>query len=208
MKYLVDTNVISEIRKGARCNENVRNWFSGIPEEDIFLSVLTIGEILRGIERIRRRDPQAADALQRWLEERARFYQERMLPVDREVAERWGRFGVPDPVSLLDGLIAATASVHGLTVATRNVADIARTGVPCVNPFAASDAVGEKCVPYGRRVGRRLKMAVFESGFRDTAERAEEILEETGFGEEFRQSRQPAKKPRRRLLRRSRFRGK
>ena len=208
MKYLVDTNVISEIRKGARCNENVRNWFSGIPEEDIFLSVLTIGEILRGIERIRRRDPQAADALQRWLEERARFYQERILPVDREVAERWGRFGVPDPVPLLDGLIAATASVHGLTVATRNLADIARTGVPCVNPFAAPDAVGEKRVPYGRRVGRRLKMAVFESGSRDTAERAEEILEETGFGEEFRQSRQPTKKPGKRPLRRSRFRGK
>ena len=151
MKYLFDTNVISEIRKGARCDENVRSWFSAIPDEDIFLSVLTVGEILRGIERIRRRDLRAAAALERWLEGRVRFQQERILPVDREVAERWGRFGVPDPVPVLDGLIAATASVHGLTVATRNVADIARTGVPCVNPFTGSDSIREKASESGRK---------------------------------------------------------
>jgi predicted nucleic acid-binding protein len=155
LKYLVDTNVISELRKGTRCDKNVWEWFSRIADEDIFLSVLTIGEILRGIERIRRRDLQAAGALERWLEERARFYQERILPVSREVAERWGRLGVPDPGPVLDGLIAATASVHGLTVATRNVADIARTGVPCVNPFAGSDSIREKPSEYGRRPAKQ-----------------------------------------------------
>jgi predicted nucleic acid-binding protein len=136
LSYLVDTNVISELRKGQRCDPNVRAWFSPIPEEEIFLSVLTIGEIRKGIESIRLRDQAAARVLDRWLRQLILSYKDRILPVDQEVAERWGEMNVPDPLPVLDGLIAATARVHELTVATRNLRDVARTGVPCVNPFA------------------------------------------------------------------------
>jgi toxin FitB len=136
LSYLVDTNVISELRKGQRCDPNVRAWFSPIPEEEIFLSVLTIGEIRKGIESIRLRDQAAARVLDRWLRQLILSYKDRILPVDQEVAERWGEMNVPDPIPVLDGLIAATARVHDLTVATRNLKDVARTGVPCVNPFA------------------------------------------------------------------------
>jgi toxin FitB len=136
LSYLVDTNVISELRKGQRCDPNVRAWFSPIPEEEIFLSVLTIGEIRKGIESIRLRDQAAARVLDRWLRQLVSSYRDRILPVDQEVAERWGEMNVPDPLPVLDGLIAATARVHDLTVATRNAKDMARTGVPFVNPFA------------------------------------------------------------------------
>jgi Predicted nucleic acid-binding protein, contains PIN domain len=127
--------VISELRKGTRCDPNVRAWFSPIPEEEIFLSVLTIGEIRKGIESIRLRDQAAARVLDRWLRQMILSYKDRILPVDQEVAERWGEMNVPDPLPVLDGLIAATARVHDLTVATRNAKDMARTGVPFVNPF-------------------------------------------------------------------------
>lgn len=135
MSYLVDTNVISELRKGTRCDPNVRAWFSPIPEEEIFLSVLTIGEIRKGIESIRLRDQAASRVLDRWLRQLVSSYRDRILPVDQEAAERWGEMNVPDPLPVLDGLIAATARVHDLTVATRNAKDMARTGVPFVNPF-------------------------------------------------------------------------
>jgi Predicted nucleic acid-binding protein, contains PIN domain len=127
--------VISELRKGTRCDPNVRAWFSPIPEEEIFLSVLTIGEIRKGIESIRLRDQAASRVLDRWLRQLVSSYRDRILPVDQEVAERWGEMNVPDPLPVLDGLIAATARVHDLTVATRNAKDMARTGVPFVNPF-------------------------------------------------------------------------
>jgi predicted nucleic acid-binding protein len=135
LSYLVDTNVISELRKGTRCDPNVRAWFSPIPEEEIFLSVLTIGEIRKGIESIRLRDQAASRVLDRWLRQLVSSYRDRILPVDQEAAERWGEMNVPDPLPVLDGLIAATARVHDLTVATRNAKDMARTGVPFVNPF-------------------------------------------------------------------------
>ena len=138
MRYLVDINVISDLRKGQRCDPNVRSWFSAIPEEAIFLSVLTIGEIRKGIENIRLRDQAAARVLNRWLRQLISSHKDRILPVDQEVAERWGEMNVPDPLPVLDGLIAATARVHELTVATRNVKDVTRTGVPFVNPFAPS----------------------------------------------------------------------
>jgi predicted nucleic acid-binding protein len=136
LRYLVDTNVISEIRKGDRCDKNVQSWFAKTQDEDIFLSVVTVGEIRRGIEGIRRRDPDAARVLERWFGQVVSLHQERILPIDREIAEAWGRMSVPDPIPVLDGLIAATARVRGLTMATRNTTDVARTGVPFVNPFA------------------------------------------------------------------------
>lgn len=138
MSYLVDTNVLSELRKGRRCDPNVLRWFSTVPDEDVFLSVLAVGEIRRGIERIRRRDARTAGALDTWLRRLLAGHRDRVLSVDEAVAEEWGRLGVPDPIPVVDGLMAATARVHGLTLATRNVRDVERTGVPCVNPFEAA----------------------------------------------------------------------
>ena len=136
MKVLVDTNVVSELRKGPRCDPRVARWFDTVAAEDMFLSVVTIGEIRLGIERIRRRDPRAARVLEEWLAQLLVDHADRILPVDAAVAEDWGRMNVPDPVPVLDGLMAATAKVNGLTLATRNVKDVARTGVAVVNPFA------------------------------------------------------------------------
>lgn len=135
MSYLVDTNVISELRKGERCDARVAKWFASVAEDDVFLSALTIGEIRRGIERVRRRDPAASMALERWLHELVEAHAERILGVDLRVAEEWGRMNAPDPLPVIDGLLAATAHVHGLTLATRNVRDVERTGVAVVDPF-------------------------------------------------------------------------
>jgi predicted nucleic acid-binding protein len=135
LSYLVDTNVFSELRKGARCNPSVAEWFAALRSDEIFLSVLNVGELRRGIELIRRRDPTSAQALEGWLEGLLQDHGDRILPVDREVASEWGRLNVPDPLPVIDSLLAATAKVHGLTLATRNTRDIERTGVRCVNPF-------------------------------------------------------------------------
>ncbi|HTS01414.1 MAG TPA: PIN domain-containing protein, partial [Thermoanaerobaculia bacterium] len=103
--------------------------------EDLYLSILVVGEIRRGIERIRRKDAATAHALDRWLARLVAGYEERILPVDPRVTEEWGRMSVPDPIPVVDGLMAATAKVHGLVLATRNVKDVAATGVRIVNPF-------------------------------------------------------------------------
>ncbi len=136
MSYLVDTNVISEARKGRRCDPGVAAWFADVSSEDIYLSVLTLGEIRKGIENIRRRDKPAAEALENWLHELEASLADNLLPVDQAVAEQWGRFNVPDPLPMLDSLLAATASVHGMTLVTRNLKDVERTGVECLNPFS------------------------------------------------------------------------
>ncbi|HEX7058817.1 MAG TPA: type II toxin-antitoxin system VapC family toxin [Solirubrobacterales bacterium] len=136
MSYLIDTNVISELRKGKRTDPGVASWFARLPDQDIFLSVLTLGEIRRGIESIRRRDADSALALDRWLTSLGELHADRILPVDRQVAEEWGRLNVPDPLPVVDGLLAATARIAGIALATRNTADFELTGVSCVNPFA------------------------------------------------------------------------
>lgn len=136
MSYLVDTNVISELRKGRRCDPGVASWFAEASSEEIYLSVLTVGEIRKGIENIRRRDERTAEALETWLGELVATHSERILSVDEGIAEQWGRLNVPDPLPVLDSLLAATASVHGLTLVTRNVKDVERTGVACLNPFS------------------------------------------------------------------------
>jgi predicted nucleic acid-binding protein len=136
LSYLLDTNVISELRKGSRCNPGVAAWFAGVSPEEIYLSVLTLGEIRKGIENIRRRDKPAAEALESWLHELEASLSDNLLPVDQAIAEQWGRFNVPDPLPMLDSLLAATASVHGMTLVTRNLKDVERTGVECLNPFS------------------------------------------------------------------------
>jgi predicted nucleic acid-binding protein len=135
VRYLIDTNIILELRKGTRCDRNVASWFAGLAEDEIFLSVLIIGEIRAGIDRIQRRDRPRAATLDRWLNGLTESFQERILPIDREIAEEWGRSNVPDPLPVIDGLLAATARRHRLSVATRNTRDIARAGVDCINPF-------------------------------------------------------------------------
>lgn len=135
MSYLLDTNVISELRKGERADASVTAWFADVADEEIFLSVLTIGEIRRGIESVRRRDPDSAAALDRWLALLGESHADRILPVDRTIAEEWGRMNVPDPLPVIDGLLAATARALGLTLVTRNVADVAGAGVELFDPF-------------------------------------------------------------------------
>ena len=134
-RYLIDTNVISELRKKERCNPNVWQWFETVDDSEIFLSVLVIGELRSGIERIRRRDPQAAFHLNNWLQEVINNYSDRIFPVTQEIAEAWGIMNVPDPVSTVDGLLAATAKIHNCVLVTRNVKDICRCDVTFYNPF-------------------------------------------------------------------------
>lgn len=135
MTWLLDTNVLSELRKRERCDAHVAEWFAGVADNEVYLSVLVIGEIRRGVESIRARDPRAATALDAWLERIVAQHGDRILPVDQRVAEEWGRMSAAGPLSTVDGLLAATAEVHGLTLVTRNVKDVRRTGVACKNPF-------------------------------------------------------------------------
>jgi hypothetical protein len=134
--FLVDTNVLSEVRTRTRANPRVVSWIEAHREE-LYLSVLVTGEIRRGIESMRRRDVGAATSLERWLRELETQFGERILPVEGLVADRWGRLLAERRVPVVDGLLAATAIVHGLVLATRNIRDVAPTGVPCVDPFTA-----------------------------------------------------------------------
>lgn len=140
--YLVDTNVVSELRK-ARRDPNVVAWLAGASDDGLYLSVITVGEIAKGIAKVRRAgSPQAvadADALQSWLESLLADFAQRILPVTMSVATRWGRLCDQHPELPTDMLIAATALDHGLTVATRNVDHFRRARVDVVNPFEGAE---------------------------------------------------------------------
>ena len=135
MSYLVDTNVLSELRKRERANPLVVDWFRKRKSQELFLSVLTLGELRRGIQRIRRRDPSSAIALEAWLRRTVGEFRNRIIEIDRAIAERWGSIGARDPIPAVDALIAATALERDLVVVTRNVKDIARTDARHVDPF-------------------------------------------------------------------------
>jgi hypothetical protein len=135
MPYLLDTCVISELRK-PHCNPDVASWMSGIESDEVFLSVVTLGEIRRGIELHRPVDAKAAGSLERWLIGLEAHYAERILPITAAVADRWGRLCLNQPLPVSDGLIAATGLEHKLTVVTRNIADFQRSGVNTLNPFS------------------------------------------------------------------------
>jgi predicted nucleic acid-binding protein len=137
VSYLLDSNIVSELRKRERTDPRVGEWFAGVDDAELFLSVLTLGEIRRGIDSIQRRDRPRALALNRWFHALVTGYDTRVLPVDQKVAEEWGRMNAVATLPAIDSLLAATARVHGLTLVTRNTRDIARTGVPCLNPFIA-----------------------------------------------------------------------
>ena len=136
MRFLVDTNVVSELRKDERADGGVRDWFASVDGDDLALSVLVLGEIRLGILRLGQRDAEAASRLGAWLVLVERAYDGRVLAVDSNVVEEWARLNVHRPLPVIDSLQAATARVHGLTLVTRNVADLEGVDVPLLNPFS------------------------------------------------------------------------
>jgi toxin FitB len=136
VRFLLDTNMISELRKRDRAHPNVAKWVALTPAGEIATSVIVLAEIRRGIELKRRRDPEQARSLALWFRQMRRRLGDRVLPVDESIAEAWAVLGIPNPLPLIDGLLAATAKVHGLTLVTRKVDDFVRTGVSVVDPFS------------------------------------------------------------------------
>ena len=135
MTYLLDTNVLSETRK-RKPALGVAEWITATPSDLMHVSVLTLGEIEQGIARIRGRgDWQQASVLSQWLRAAEKEFADRVLPVSLAVASAWGRQQHAQPLPVIDGLIAATARVHDLTVVTRNVSDFEQARVPVFNPF-------------------------------------------------------------------------
>ena len=142
--FLIDTNVISEARKGARANLGVRAFFAAASEQEqpLYVASITIGELRRGVDLIRRRgDGAQADALEHWLALLLEAYGDRVLVLDAEAAQLWGRLRVPHPEHTLGKQIAAIALLHDLTVVTRNTADFLPTGVALLNPFHSPTGV-------------------------------------------------------------------
>jgi hypothetical protein len=135
LSFLLDTNVVSELRKGDRAHPNVRLWYTGVVGTELYLSTLVLGEIRKGIEMARRRDAGKAQALEQWLDRVTQVFAAQTLGVSSEVADEWGRMNAVRSIPAIDGLLAATAKVHGLTLATRNVAHVANL-VEVVDPFS------------------------------------------------------------------------
>lgn len=133
MSFLLDTNVVSEIRRGR--DSNVAAWAGEVADAQLYLSVLTLGEIRKGIERLRVRDPSQADVFAAWIEQLRDHFADRIVSIDDRVAEEWGRLNAPAERKTVDSLIAATARVHDLTVVTRNTGDFEACDVEVLNPW-------------------------------------------------------------------------
>jgi predicted nucleic acid-binding protein len=140
VKFLLDANVISELRKRDRADPNVVRWVARTPVTETGTSVLVLAELRRGIELKRRRDPEQANSLDLWFSQLRAGLGDRVLPVDESVAQAWAMMGILNPLPPIDGLLAATAKVHDLTLVTRNAAQIAATGVSLLDPFTASSS--------------------------------------------------------------------
>lgn len=136
MKFLIDTNVASELGR-PRPDRNVVAWSHNVAPEDQYLSVLTLGELARGVSRLARRDGSRSAALQQWLDGLKRSYSDRIVDVDHEIAEQWGLLDAKRSMPVVDGLLAATALVHGMILVTRKVRDVRDTGVAMLNPWEA-----------------------------------------------------------------------
>ena len=135
MRFLLDCNVLSELRKRRRCEARVRQWFDAQSEEDLVISVITLGEISARIAQIAPRDPEQAQVLEEWLAQTKVELSDRILPVTADVAELWGCLSPRKPLPATDGLLAATALEHDLICVTRNVSDFERSGVRLLNPW-------------------------------------------------------------------------
>jgi predicted nucleic acid-binding protein len=135
VSFLIDTNVISEVRKRSRCDAHVARWYASVGDEELYLSVLVLGEIRTGIELARAKDPDKARALETWLRGLEQQFSDRVFAIDRDVTDQWGRMRAVRPIPTVDGLLAATAKVHGLTLVTRNAPDVAGLGASVKNPF-------------------------------------------------------------------------
>lgn len=141
--YILDTNVVSELRKVrlGKANIHVAAWADSVDATDLFLSVISIQELEIGVLLAERRDPAQGAILRTWMNSHVMpAFNGRILDIDTAVVQRGARLHVPDPRPIRDGLIAATALVHGMTVVTRNVSDFAPTGVPTLNPWEASQS--------------------------------------------------------------------
>ena len=137
MSYLLDTNVVSELRK-KEPNPRVSQWFEVVDPADLYLSVLVVGEIRKGIERLRRRgDSKQASMLDRWLKGLKDEFADRLVAVSAATCERWGVLSARQPITVVDGLLAATAIEHDLTLVTRERSALAATGAALLDPWAA-----------------------------------------------------------------------
>jgi toxin FitB len=134
---LIDTNIISEIRKGPRCDPRVAEWFASIDSDDVYLSVLVLR---KGIERARAKEPAKARALESWLKIVREAFGSRILLISEAVADDWGRMGAKRPVPTVDAPLAATAKVHRLSLAARDAAAVADLGVDVIDPFQPRSA--------------------------------------------------------------------
>jgi predicted nucleic acid-binding protein len=137
LSFLLDTNVVSEIRR--RRDPHVRAWAEAVEDVELHLSVMTLGEIRKGIELLRGRDPAQAEVFARWLDDLLVRFAERIVVIDARVAEEWGRLNAAATRNIVDSLIAATARVHGLIIVTRNTNDFAGCGVPLLDPWQPQD---------------------------------------------------------------------
>ena len=135
MAFLLDTNIVSELRRGVRCDARVRRWAEEVDDSQFHISVLTLGEIRAGVEAARGKDPVKAASIERWLHETIRRFLGKTHDVTKSIVERWGRLLPGQKLPAVDALIAATALEHGLTVVTRNVRDFERMGVPILDPW-------------------------------------------------------------------------
>ncbi len=136
MSFLLDTNVLSEARR-KRASPQVTSWFQRVDPTSLHISVLTLGEIAKGAARYAKRDVAQAAVLAQWLDATRRDYADRIIPIDIEIAETWGRLDALRPLPVIDGLLAATALVRDMTLVTRNLRDIADTGVTVLDPWEA-----------------------------------------------------------------------
>jgi hypothetical protein len=135
MGYLLDTNVISEVRKGPHCNPGVAAFMQRVRREELFLSVLVVAELRRGALSLERKDTARARMIGAWIDGLELQFASRLLPVTLDIARKWAELSVPDRLPEIDGFLAATAVAHGHILVTRNTGDFVKTGVQILNPF-------------------------------------------------------------------------
>ncbi len=161
MMFILDTNVVSELRKVrlGKAHENVARWADSVNTPELYLSVITLQELEIGVLLAERRDPQKGAVLRAWLNNQVLpAFADRILPVDTEVAQRSAKLHVPDPRPVRDVFIAATALVHGMTVVTRNVGDFEPTGVQILNPWTKISFKGDPTNFSKGKIGDRPRL--------------------------------------------------